>query len=50
MKNYFRKLFEEAHQEIPANSQTILVSEETSRFSGAIWYEEIQEKTITLAE
>lgn len=44
-----QKTIEEAHQEIPANSQTILVSEETSRFSGAIWYEEIQEKTITLA-
>ena len=41
-----QKTIEEAHQEIPANSQTILVSEETSRFSGAIWYEEIQEKTI----
>ena len=44
-----QKTIEEAHQEIPANSQTILVSEETSRFSGAIWYEEIQKKTITLA-
>ena len=44
-----QKTIEEAHEEIPANSQTILVSEETSRFSGAIWYDKIQEKTITLA-
>lgn len=40
---------EEAHQEIPANSATLLVDEATSRFSSAIWYEKIQEKTIILA-
>lgn len=40
---------EEAHQEIPANSATLLVDEATSRFSSAIWYEKIQEKTIVLA-
>lgn len=40
---------EEAHQEIPANSSTLLVDEATSRFSSAIWYEKIQEKTIILA-
>lgn len=40
---------EEAHQEIPANSETLLVDEATSRFSSAIWYEKIQEKTIVLA-
>ena len=44
-----QKTIEEAHEEIPVNSQTILVSEETSRFSDAIWYNKIQEKTITLA-
>lgn len=35
--------------EIPENSQSILVEETTSRFSSAIWYDKIQEKTITLA-
>ena len=34
---------------IPENSQSILVSETTSRFSGAAWYENIQSKVITLA-
>lgn len=34
---------------IPANSQSILVEETTSRFSSAVWYNKIQEKTITLA-
>lgn len=37
------------HQEIPTNSQTITVDETTSRFSGAIWYEEIQKQVVTLA-
>lgn len=37
------------HQEIPVNSQTITVDETTSRFSGAIWYEEIQKQVVTLA-
>lgn len=40
---------EEAHQEIPENSATLLVDEATSRFSSAIWYENIQKKTIILA-
>lgn len=40
---------EEAHQEIPVNSETLLVSDVTSRFSSAIWYENIQSKVITLA-
>lgn len=40
---------ESEHQEIPVNSQTITVDETTSRFSGAIWYEEIQKQTVTLA-
>lgn len=43
------QIVEEAHQEIPANSATLLVDEATSRFSSAIWYEKIQEKTIILA-
>ena len=40
---------ESEHQEIPVNSQTMTVDETTSRFSGAIWYEEIQKQTVTLA-
>ena len=45
----FEQVVEEAHQEIPVNSATLLVDEATSRFSSAIWYENIQNKTITLA-
>lgn len=40
---------EEAHQEIPVNSATLLVDETTSRFSSAIWYENIKKKVIILA-
>lgn len=40
---------EEAHQEIPVNSATLLVDEATSRFSSAIWYDNIQSKVIILA-
>lgn len=40
---------EDAHQEIPTNSATLLVDEATSRFSSAIWYENIQGKTVILA-
>lgn len=40
---------EDAYQEIPTNSATLLVDEATSRFSSAIWYENIQKKTVTLA-
>lgn len=43
------RALEREHQEIPVNSQTITVDETTSRFSGAIWYEEIQKQTVTLA-
>ena len=34
---------------IPTNSPTLLMSEETSRFSSAEWFEAIQQKTITVA-
>lgn len=40
---------EDAHQEIPTNSATLLVDEATSRFSSAIWYDNIKKKTVTLA-
>lgn len=34
---------------IPRNSESTTVAENTSRFSGATWFEEIQKKTIMLA-
>lgn len=40
---------EDAHNEIPKNSGSLLVNEATSRFSSAIWYQKIQEKIIVLA-
>lgn len=43
------QVVEEAHNEIPTNSGSLLVDESTSRFSSAIWYEAIQKKTIILA-
>lgn len=36
-------------QVIPANSNSLLISEETSRFSSAIWYDKIREQGIILA-
>ena len=45
----FDQAVEDAHQEIPTNSATLLVDEATSRFSSAIWYENIQKKTVILA-
>lgn len=46
---FLDQVVEEAHQEIPVNSDTLLVDEATSRFSSAIWYENIQKKTVILA-
>ena len=43
------QIVEEAHKEIPTNSNSLLVDESTSRFSSAIWYEAIQKKTVILA-
>lgn len=37
------------NQIIPPNPESILVSEETSRFSSAIWFEEIQKQNVILA-
>lgn len=42
-------VLENEHHEIPENSATITVDETTSRFSGAIWYEQIRKQTVTLA-
>lgn len=43
------QVVEDAHNEIPTNSATLLVDEATSRFSSAIWYDKIKEKTVVLA-
>ena len=40
---------EQSHDRISANSETITIDMSTSRFSGAVWYNKVQEKTITLA-
>lgn len=34
---------------IPENSESLLISQETSRFSSAVWYEEIQRRDVVLA-
>lgn len=39
----------ELNEPIPENSRTLLIREETSRFSSAVWFEKVQEKRITLA-
>lgn len=48
-KELLAKAVEEAHNEIPTNSGSLLVDESTSRFSSAIWYEAIQRKVVILA-
>lgn len=40
---------EEAHQEIPVNTKTLLINDVTSRFSSAIWYDFIQRQNVLLA-
>ena len=42
-------VLEDEHREIPENSPSITIDETTSRFSGAIWYKQIQQQVITLA-
>lgn len=39
----------EPNEPIPENSGSLLIREETSRFSGSVWFEKVQEKRITLA-
>lgn len=39
----------ELNEPIPENSRSLLIREETSRFSGSVWFEKVQEKRITLA-
>lgn len=41
--------FDERTTIIPTNSESLLQDETTSRFSSAVWYEEIQNKVIVLA-
>ena len=48
-RHILEQAVEDAHNEIPRNSGSLLVDESTSRFSSAIWYQKIQEKVITLA-
>lgn len=40
---------EPQHEEIPVNSGSILVSENTSRFSSASWYNNVKSKNVILA-
>lgn len=40
---------EPVEEVIPVNSKSVLVEETTSRFSSAIWYQNIQGKSVTLA-
>ena len=40
---------EELNEPIPENSRSLLIREETSRFSGSVWFEKVQEKRLTLA-
>lgn len=40
---------EPVHEEIPANSGSLLVSEATSRFSSAVWFDTVQSKDVMLA-
>lgn len=42
-------VMEEQHREIPENSKSIIVSDTTSRFSGAIWYDKVKQTSVTLA-
>lgn len=60
VNNYWSTRFDEAdakgrafalanHIEIPLNSGSLAVDETTTRFSGAIWYEQLQTKNIILA-
>lgn len=40
---------EQSYDRIPTNSETITIDMSTSRFSSAVWFNKVQEKTITLA-
>lgn len=42
-------VMEEQHKEIPENNKVYLVEDNTSRFSSAIWYSEIQNTPVLLA-
>lgn len=48
-KQILLSLTQEREPTIPENSGSLHVDETTSRFSGAIWYENIQSKTVTIA-
>lgn len=40
---------EQSYDRIPTNSETITIDMSTSRFSSAVWFNQVQVKTITLA-
>ena len=40
---------ENAMTPIPENSQSILIDEKTSRFNGAVWFDEIQRQEVVVA-
>lgn len=48
-KQILLSLTQKREPTIPKNSGSLHVDETTSRFSGAIWYENIQSKTVTIA-
>lgn len=43
------RVIEEEVTIIPPNSDTLLIDEQTSRFSSAVWYEKVQSKNIIVA-
>lgn len=47
--NLLERVIEEEVTIIPPNSDTLLIDEQTSRFSSAVWYQKIQAKNIIVA-
>ena len=43
------RVIEEEVTIIPPNSDTLLIDEQTSRFSSAVWYEKVESKTVIVA-
>ena len=47
--DFLNTVMEEQHNEIIENDKTLLIDESTSRFSGAVWYDNIKSKKVILA-
>lgn len=47
--NEYEETIEEKHNIIPPNSDTLLIDRTSSRFSSAIWYDNVKSKTVLLA-